>query len=111
MKLVQKIFSKLTNRFALREQIIIPFLLEIVFTIALVWMFLYLNTQNIAFELTSKIQEQIQLRTNEFIASYFLNSKGLIKLNSQSVKMDNFNRGEILIIPNTSLSRFKIIQI
>ena len=107
MKLVQKIFSKLTNRFALREQIIIPFLLEIVFTIALVWMFLYLNTQNIAFELTSKIQEQIQLRTNEFIASYFLNSKGLIKLNSQSVKNGQFQSGRNINYPQYFLEQIQ----
>ena len=107
MKLVQKIFSKLTNRFALREQIIIPFLLEIVFTIALVWMFLYLNTQNIAFELTSKIQEQIQFRTNEFIASYFLNSKGLIKLNSQSVKNGQFQSGRNINYPQYFLEQIQ----
>jgi len=107
MKLVQKIFSKLTNRFALREQIMIPFLLEIVFTIALVWMFLYLNTQNIAFELTSKIQEQIQLRTNEFIASYFLNSKGLIKLNSQSVKNGQFQSGRNINYPQYFLEQIQ----
>lgn len=107
MKLVQKIFSKLTNRFALREQIIIPFLLEIVFTIALVWLFLYLNTQNIAFELTSKIQEQIQFRTNEFIASYFLNSKGLIKLNSQSVKNGQFQSGRNINYPQYFLEQIQ----
>ena len=107
MKLVQKIFSKLTNRFALREQIIIPFLLEIVFTIALVWIFLYLNTQNIAFELTNKIQEQIQFRTNEFIASYFLNSKGLIKLNSQSVKNGQFQSGRNINYPQYFLEQIQ----
>ncbi len=107
MKLVQKIFSKLTNRFALREQIIIPFLLEIVFTIALVWIFLYLNTQNIAFELTNKIQEQIQFRTSEFIASYFLNSKGLIKLNSQSVKNGQFQSGRNINYPQYFLEQIQ----
>ncbi|HRG44885.1 MAG TPA: ATP-binding protein [Leptospiraceae bacterium] len=85
----------------------IPFLLEIVFTIALVWMFLYLNTQNIAFELTSKIQEQIQLRTNEFIASYFLNSKGLIKLNSQSVKNGQFQSGRNINYPQYFLEQIQ----
>ena len=94
-------------RFALREQIIIPFLLEIVFTIALVWLFLYINTQNIAFELTNKIQEQIQYRTNEFIKAYFVNSKNLIRTNSQTIQYGLFNQTQNIDYPQYFLEQIK----
>ena len=107
MNYIKRILSNIPYRFALREQIIIPFLLEIVFTIALVWLFLYINTQNIAFELTNKIQEQIQYRTNEFIKAYFINSKNLIRTNSQTIQYGLFSKEQNINYPQYFLEQIK----
>lgn len=107
MNYIKRIISLLLRKFALRGQIIIPFLLEIVFTIAMVWLFLYINTQNIAFELTNKIQEQIQYRTNEFIKTYFKNSKNLIRTNSQSIHYGLLNQSQNIDYPLFLLEQIK----
>ncbi|HMV44560.1 MAG TPA: ATP-binding protein [Leptospiraceae bacterium] len=108
MRFIRKLISSFHGRFVLREQIIIPFILEILFTLGIVWGFLHWNSEKTAYDLTEKIQEQIQTRTKEYIRTYFFNSRNLIQQNSQAIKFGLMRPGVNFNYPLYFMEQIKL---
>lgn len=98
LSFIKKTFYKIHGNIPINLLIIVPFILELLLVIIIIWMIFYKNSEKMIQNMTAQIKKEIVSKIDKHLSNYFDSSFHVIDFTAESIRSKIFN---IHSIPET----------